>query len=55
MMSSMANAADIDQLVQSFKDGAIIPELVTCYGISRSSVKTLLRQRGIQRDYRKRR
>jgi hypothetical protein len=40
---------DIDQLVQSFKEGTTIPELVTRYGISRSSVKTLLRQRGVRR------
>src|SRR5215469_11474540 len=41
--------ADIDHLVQSFKDGSAISELVTLYGISRSSVKTLLRQRGARR------
>ncbi len=41
--------ADIDQLVESFKDGTTIPELATRYGISRSSVKTLLRQRGVRR------
>lgn len=41
--------ADIDQLVESFKDGSTIPELVSCYGISLSSIKTLLRQRGVRR------
>lgn len=42
-------SADIDQLVESFKDGTMIPELVTRYGISRSSVKKLLRERGVRR------
>ena len=43
------SAADIDELVGSFKDGTTIPELVARYGISRSSVKTLLRQRQVRR------
>ncbi len=37
--------SDIDQLVESFKEGATVPELVIRYSISRSSVKTLLRER----------
>lgn len=41
--------ADIDQLVESFKAGTTIPDLVARYGISRSSVKTLLRKRGVRR------
>lgn len=41
--------AEIDQLVDAFKYGATIPELVTRYGICRSSIKTLLRQRGVRR------
>jgi len=46
------SAADIDQLVESFKDGTTIPALVTRYGISLSSVKTLLRQQGVRRTRR---
>ena len=42
-------SSDIDQLVESFKAGVTIPELVAHYGISRSSVKTLFRQRGVRR------
>jgi hypothetical protein len=42
-------SSDIDQLVESFKAGVTIPELVAHYGISRSSVKTLLRQRAVRR------
>lgn len=41
--------ADIHQLVESFKHRTTIPELAIRYGISRSSVKTLLRQRGARR------
>jgi hypothetical protein len=43
------SSGDISELIESFKSGTTIPELVTRYGISRSSVKTLLRQRGVQR------
>lgn len=43
-------AAEIDQLVDAFKYGATIPELVTCYGICQSSVKKLLRERGVRRS-----
>ncbi|HEV2403353.1 MAG TPA: hypothetical protein VGS08_04080 [Candidatus Saccharimonadales bacterium] len=41
--------ADIDQLIESFKAGSTIPELVAHYGISRSSVKMLLRQHHVWR------
>jgi len=43
------SSGDISQLIESFKSGTTIPELVTRYGISRSSVKTLLRQRRVHR------
>lgn len=43
------SSGDISELIESFRSGTTIPELVTRYGISRSSVKTLLRQRGVQR------
>lgn len=45
--------ADIGQLVESFKHGTPISELVARYGISRSSVKTLLRQQGVRRYQRR--
>jgi hypothetical protein len=45
-------SSDIDQLVESFKTGTTIPELVNRYSISRSSIKTLLRQRGVRRRHR---
>jgi hypothetical protein len=46
------SAVDLDQLVESFKRGTTIPELVARYGISRSSIKSLLRQRGVRRSHR---
>jgi len=42
-------ATDIEQLIESFEAGMTIPELVARYGICRSSVKTLLRRRGVRR------
>jgi hypothetical protein len=44
------SAGDIDQLVESFKAGSTIPELVERYGICRSSVKRILRERGVGRS-----
>ena len=51
-VSDRLSPSDINQLVESFKDGTTISNLVTRYGISRSSVKTLLRQRGVRRSRR---
>ena len=42
-------SADIEQLVESFKDGTTIPELVARYSICQSSVKRLLRERRVRR------
>lgn len=40
---------DLDQLVESFKEGTTIPELVERYGISRTTIRTILRQHGVRR------
>ena len=41
--------SDLDQLVGAFKEGTTVPELVDRYGISRTSVRIILRQHGARR------
>jgi len=41
--------ADLNQLVASFRQGVTIAELVARYGISRTSVRSVLRQHGARR------
>lgn len=41
--------ADLDQLVNAFKEGTTIPELVNRYSISRTSIRIILRQNGARR------
>lgn len=40
---------DLDQLVESFKEGTTILELVDRYGISRTTIRTILRQHRVRR------
>jgi hypothetical protein len=47
------SSADIDQLVESFEAGSTILELVARYGIGQTSVKRLLRERGVRRRRRR--
>jgi hypothetical protein len=41
--------SDLDQLVASFGQGTAIPELAERYGVSPTSIKTILRHRGTRR------
>ena len=41
--------ADLNQLVDSFRQGTTIAELTARYGISRTSIRAILRKRGTWR------
>ena len=41
---------DVDELVSQFRAGRMIKELAEQYGISRSSLKRLLRESGVRRS-----
>jgi len=43
------SSSDLEQLVESFRQGITIPEPVAQYGISRTSVGAVLRQHGVRR------
>jgi hypothetical protein len=45
-MKDRLTQTDLDQLVAAFKQGSTTPELAERYGVSPTSIKTILRHHG---------